>query len=173
MRGRNGVCELAGDGTENADNDLMNRSTPDHASLTSTVWSGLARRLASVGYLAAVALCSGLAFVAVCRGELGCLGMAGAAGVFALGLRAFLRTKSAPLEGEILGCNDEAEFSAETDGLTVRAEELIGLLRACSELERARGTPRFDPWTWKSLRTEIKDRLHGDAELRRLLGLSE
>lgn len=161
------------DGTEVAHRDLMNRSAPDHASLTSTDWSGLSRRLACAGYLGTVALCSGLAFVAVCRGELGCLGVAAGAGVLALGLKTFLRSGSGLLDGEVSAKNDEGEFWAEPDGLTARAGELAGLLRTWSELERARGTRRFDAWAWQSLRTEIRERLREDPELRRLLGIGE
>lgn len=142
---------------------------PDHASLTSTNWSGLPRRLAVVGYLGAVALCSGLAFVALCREELGCLAVAVCAGILALGFRAILRSG---LESEVGGEDEFCSVAVAKDtGLALRAEELAELVRACGELEKARGTRRFDPWTWKSLRAEIQGRLRDDAELRRLLGL--
>ena len=153
----------------------MNRSMPDHASLTSTDWAGLARRLACVGYLGAVALCSGLAFVAVCRGELGSLGIAGGVGVLALGLRAFLRRRPVPLEGDVAARDDAGEFCVEPDagGASSRIAELADLVSTLSELERARGTRRFDAWAWQSLRAEIRERLHEDPKLRRLLGLGE
>lgn len=74
-------------------------------------------------------------------------------------------------EGEAAECDAEGEFRAEADGLTMRAEELVGLLRAWNEMERARGTARFDAWAWQSLRAELRERLREDLELRRLLGL--
>lgn len=176
LRMWNGVCcQPLGGGTEGAYRDLMNRAAPDHASLTSTDRAGLLTRLAYAGYLGAVALCSGMAFVAVCRGDLGCLGLAATAGLLALGLRAFLRRWLATgwTEGEVDGGIVEGEFRVGAEGLTARAEEFARVLRAWNELERSRGTARFDPWAWQSLRAELRERLREDVELRRLLGLRE
>jgi len=77
------------------------------------------------------------------------------------------------LDAEVSVREEECEFLVEADGLAVRAEEIAELLRACSELERARGTRKFDAWAWQSMRTEIRERLRADADLRRLLGLDE
>lgn len=164
--------ERFGRGIEDAHGDLMNRATDDHASLTSTDNNGLGWRLAYVGFLGAVASGVGLTFVGLCRGETGCFGLAAVAGVFALGFRGLLHRLPVPVDEERdVASEMEAAGKVALSGAAVRVEELVRVLQAWSDMERARGTPEFDPWAWQSLRTEVRTLLREDPELLRLLGV--
>ena len=71
----------------------MNRATHNQASITSMDLSGPVCRLAYVCYLGVVALCSVLAFIGVCRGEVVCLAAALAAGALAMAERELMSDK--------------------------------------------------------------------------------
>ena len=132
-------------------------------------------RLGYMGYLGAAALCSGLAFVGVCRGEANCLVAALAAGGLALGLRYILRHPPAGHEIEGEAVDEFSSISAEDEtsreeGVHSRAGELAALLQEWDGLERARGTGRFDPWAVQAVRSEIRVTVQENPALRRLLG---
>lgn len=151
----------------------MNRAGHNQASISSMDRNGFSLRLGYVGYLSAVALCSGLAFVGVCRGEFGLLVGALVAGGVVAGLRVFLRSEPVLGAGRVSEREELGVFRVEAGRVSTRVGELAGLLRAWSDLERARGTRGFDAWAWQSLRVELRERLRDDVELRRLLGLAE
>lgn len=153
----------------------MNRATHNQASITSTDQSGLRWRLAYVGYLGSVALCSVLACIAVFRADAICLGSAMVAGALAMGLRYVLRRSPERVEEaerfEDEFCPEAAiNDSFREAGAGSKAGELAGLLQEWDGLERARGSGRFDPWALQAVRSEIRVTVQENDVLRRLLG---
>jgi hypothetical protein len=137
--------------------------------------SGFALRLGYVGYLAAVAFCSGLAFVGVFSGDSVVLSAACAAGGLALGLRWILRGQPIGLEADGTGADEAFSLADKSErslaaGAEPKVDELAALLQEWSGLERARGSGRFDPWALQSVRSEIRATVQENPALRRLLG---
>ena len=146
----------------------MNRSTDNQASITST-WSGLSCRLAFVGYLATVALCSVLAFMSLLRGQPELLLGSMISGLFALGFRSTLRNHPSPLMADDLDENGSCSMLPphERAGGQLELRKLASLLQELDSLERARGSRHFDPWALQAARSEIRAAVDGNPALRR------
>lgn len=153
----------------------MNRAAHNQASITSTDRSGLAWRLAYVGYLGAVALCSVLAFIGACRGEAACLAAALGAGALAMGLRCVIRRLPEKNEAgeecaDGLSMMEAGSEIIRADGTRHGVGELAVLLQELDRLERARGSGRFDPWALLAVRNEIRATVQENEAMRCLLG---
>jgi hypothetical protein len=145
----------------------MNLPAHNHASSTSSAWDGLSWRLAYLTYLGTVALCSVLAFVGLCRGEVYVMAGALMAGILAVAVRSVLRDHLQQSEVDE-ACEDEFCSMGSDNGRGPRAGELVALLKEWDGLERKRGSAGFDPWALQTVRSEIRSAVHENPALEQL-----
>lgn len=125
-----------------------------------------AQRAGCLAYLAALVAGTGLVFIGALQGNSTTVKIGLAAALLALALRAALhRSVAGFFEGVEIDSPSESRVSG------ARADELGGLLTELAKLERARGTPAFDPWACQSVRHEIRALVSTDIVVRRTLGL--
>jgi hypothetical protein len=124
-------------------------------------------RVVLLAYLSAMAIGCILAFYSVVFRRADFLAGAAISGAFVLLARSFLRERLAASATDIAAFGEETVSMVEgvADG---RVGELVHLLQEWDGIERARGTPEFDPWALQSARNEIRMAVQDDPTLERL-----
>jgi len=159
-------------GIEGASNTFVKPLSKDSESLPADASHGKLMRVTVLAYLSAMAIGCILAFYSVIFRRADFFLGAIFAAVVVGAARTFLQDKLAASAREMNTSGDEgspwAEDGERGDG---RASELVHLLREWENLERARGTPDFDPWALQSTRNEIRLAVQSDPALEMLFRL--